>query len=241
VYKRGTVTRRLRILMYHALGEDGEAATRFVLPVASFARQMRLLAVLRFQVVRLESAVRTLRSGDALPRRAVALTFDDGTYDTLSLALPVLASHGFPATAFVVTHKMGATIDWTDYAELAGRRIMTWEEALELEPLVRVEAHTRTHRSLPQLSSSELVGEIAGSREDVEARTGHPSDVFAYPYGHYDERVAAAVADAGFIGACSVRRGTNGPETPPYELHRYEVTGETSLLSFASLLRLRAG
>src|SRR5207248_6321696 len=96
----GSQMAALRILMYHAIGDPAEAATRFVLPVTSFERQMWLLAALRIHVVRLEDATRSLLAGDPLPRRALALTFDDGTRDTRRLAFPILERHGFPATAF---------------------------------------------------------------------------------------------------------------------------------------------
>lgn len=226
----------LRILMYHAIGESHEPATRFVLPLATFKRQMRLLALLRIRVVRLEEAVRALVSGEALPPRPVALTFDDGTKDNLTLARPVLERHGFPATAFVVTRAMGSTVTWTDHRGLAGRQTLSWPEALELEPLVSLQPHTRSHPSLRSLDDAALATELTGSREDLAQRTGRVSALFAYPYGHYDERVAAAVAEAGFTAACTVRPGLNDTATPPHELRRYEIRGDESLARFLRIL-----
>ena len=149
--------------MYHAIGAPDEEAARFVLPGAAFAAQMRLLAGLRYRVLRLEEAVRALTNGDPLPRRSIALTFDDGTYDLHSFALPVLERHHFPATAFVVTQTMGSTVDWTDQAGIAGRATMTWDDALSLEPLVTLQPHTRTHASLRELTP-ELTVVTAGGR-----------------------------------------------------------------------------
>jgi peptidoglycan/xylan/chitin deacetylase (PgdA/CDA1 family) len=225
--------RSLKILMYHAVGEPGERATRFVVPLTEFEKQMAWLARGRFAVVRLQAAVSAMLAGNALPRRAIAITFDDGTRDNRTLALPVLQRYGFPATAFIVTHAMGSSVRWTDYAGLAGRPVMTWSDALELEPLISLEPHTRTHPSLPSLDDEALTKELRGSRDDVEQRVGRSPVVFAYPYGHYDARVAAAVADAGFLAACTVQPGVNSKSTPPYELRRYEVRGDESLTRFA--------
>jgi peptidoglycan/xylan/chitin deacetylase (PgdA/CDA1 family) len=216
----------LRILMYHAIGEPGEPAARFVVPIRAFERQMAWLARLRFSVVALDSAVRGLLAGEPPPPRAVALTFDDGTRDNHTLALPVLRRYGFPATAFVVTSRMGESVSWTEHAGLGGRPIMTWDEALALEPLVSLEPHTRTHPSLPALDDEELAREVRGSREDLEARTGRPHLIFAYPYGHYDQRVETAVANAGFIAALSVTRGASDSSTAPYALKRLEIGGD---------------
>jgi peptidoglycan/xylan/chitin deacetylase (PgdA/CDA1 family) len=222
--------------MYHAIGASGEDAARFVLPVSAFAAQMRLLAALRFRVVRLDEAVRALGAGENLPRRAVALTFDDGTDDLRLAALPVLERHDFPATAFVVTQAMGTTVGWTEHVGIAGRDTLTWDDALTLSPLITLQPHTRTHASLRGLADDALLVELAGSRRDVEEKTGRAADVFAYPYGHYDSRVVAAVAEAGYAAACTVKPGVNDSQTPRYELRRYEVPGDTSLRAFAAFL-----
>lgn len=218
--------------MYHVIGERDEAPERFVVPIGAFERQMAWLDRLRFNVLRLEDAVRNLLAGEPLPPRSVVLTFDDGTRDMLTLARPVLERHGFPATAFVVTGKMGGRIDWTERAGIAKREILMWDEALELEPLVSLEPHTRTHPSLPTLDDAQLRDEISGSRDDLQARTGRPHDFFAYPYGHYDERVASAARDAGYTAALSVRWGLSDTSTPPFELKRLGINGDESFARF---------
>src|SRR4051812_3056203 len=98
--------RALRILMYHVIGERDETPARFVVPLGAFERQMAWLTRLRFKVLRLEDAVAALLGGEALPRRSLVLTFDDGIRDMLTLVRSVLERHGFPATAFVVTRMM---------------------------------------------------------------------------------------------------------------------------------------
>jgi peptidoglycan/xylan/chitin deacetylase (PgdA/CDA1 family) len=225
--------------MYHAVGAPGEEAERFVLPASAFAAQMRLLALLHYRIVRLEDAVRALADGERLPRRSVVLTFDDGTYDLRSFGLPVLERHEFPATAFVVTQAMGTAVDWTDHAGLAGRTTMSWDDALALEPLLSLQPHTRTHPSLRELPPESLAEELSGSRSDLEQKTGRSATLFAYPYGHYNARIAAAVDEAGYAAACTVKPGVNNSTTPRFELRRYEVRGDASLRSFVSLLTSR--
>jgi peptidoglycan/xylan/chitin deacetylase (PgdA/CDA1 family) len=224
--------RGLRILMYHAIGAPGEPPARFVVPIGAFERQMGWLARLRFNVVRLEDAVRTLLAGERLPPRAVALTFDDGTRDLRTLAFPVLERYGFPATAFIVTGVMGGTVSWTDWEGLAGRPTMTWEDALAVQSLISLEPHTRTHPSLRALSDDEITDEVGGSRADIEARTGRAPKVFAYPYGHFDGRVVGLVSAAGLSAACSARAGVNDAATSPFELRRHEIRGEHTLRRF---------
>jgi peptidoglycan/xylan/chitin deacetylase (PgdA/CDA1 family) len=77
-----------------------------------FARQV--LALRRFMnPVPLEPALRALADGGRLPPRAVALTFDDGYRDNLTVAAPILRALGVPATFFLVPGFLeGRTDPW---------------------------------------------------------------------------------------------------------------------------------
>jgi peptidoglycan/xylan/chitin deacetylase (PgdA/CDA1 family) len=64
---------------------------------------MRILDRLA-NVVPLTDALDALATGRPLPPRAVALTFDDGYRDNLTLAAPTLRRFGMPATIYLVPH-----------------------------------------------------------------------------------------------------------------------------------------
>lgn len=53
--------------------------------------------------VSLARVIEHLRTGEPLPDRAVAITFDDGFSDTYRYAFPILQRHCVPATVFVTT------------------------------------------------------------------------------------------------------------------------------------------
>ena len=59
----------------------------------------------------LEDALARLHAGERLPSRAVAITFDDGYRDNLTLALPVLEALGLPATFFLVPRLLSGEMD----------------------------------------------------------------------------------------------------------------------------------
>src|SRR5690625_5617606 len=60
-----------------------------------------------FDVVSLSEWVQANQNGEPVPKKACAITFDDGWLDNYEYALPVLKAHGLPATLFGVAEQMG--------------------------------------------------------------------------------------------------------------------------------------
>ena len=226
------------ILMYHAIGRPGEPAGRYIIPVARFRRQMRWLALRGYRVIGLEELLEYRRAFRPAPPRSVVITFDDGYADNAELAVPVLHSFGFRGTFFVVSEAIGEWNGWDRRGELAGRAMISREAARAMvQSGMEVGAHTRTHPVLPELSDERVADELGGSRQDLEDALDLPTRTFAYPFGRFDDRIAAAVAAAGFEGACCSRSGPNDPVVPTLRLRRVEVRGTDSLLRFARSVR----
>jgi peptidoglycan/xylan/chitin deacetylase (PgdA/CDA1 family) len=103
---------RLTILIFHrvlaepdALLEGEVDAKRFNLICSWLARWFRVLP--------LDEAMTRLRAG-TLPSRSLCITFDDGYADNHDVALPILRSHGLPATFFVTTGVIDGGLMWND-------------------------------------------------------------------------------------------------------------------------------
>jgi peptidoglycan/xylan/chitin deacetylase (PgdA/CDA1 family) len=110
---------RLAILCYHSIVDrrlpPWVAAGGLHLGVERFREQMAFLAR-HYRVIPLEALLdATPDRVRRPPARAVALTFDDGYENNLSLAVPILAEFGFPATIFLPTDYVGrAGLYWWD-------------------------------------------------------------------------------------------------------------------------------
>ncbi|NLC59474.1 MAG: polysaccharide deacetylase family protein [Armatimonadetes bacterium] len=225
---------RVPILMYHRVSatEPSPADYFFTLSRRRFAQQMHSLHREGFTVIPLDQVLDWLEHGCRLPRRPVAITFDDGYAETYRLAVPVLERFGFPATFFLVSDHLGGRTSWESSTRDAGHRVLGWEEA---RSLVRrgftVGSHTRSHPVLPQLDDARLYEELAGSRQVLEARLGVPVRLLAYPRNRCDARCQAAARDAGYRGACA----GDGQAYHPFCLDRVDVTHASPRLFRAKL------
>ena len=99
------------ILYYHYIRDNPIARDKlgFSLstPPAMFRAQMQYLANHGFHVISLHQAVTAIKNHSGLPTRPIVLTFDDGYADFFTTAVPILQSHGFTATSFVISGRMG--------------------------------------------------------------------------------------------------------------------------------------
>lgn len=97
--------RRLCILMFHGVSIADEHLwdPDLYLSVERYRAALQTIRDTRCRVLPLDEAVERLHAG-SLPPRAVSLTFDDGNYDFVSRAVPLLQEFDYPATAFVATY-----------------------------------------------------------------------------------------------------------------------------------------
>lgn len=117
------------ILSYHRVNDDQDPFFP-ALATDIFERHMAFVAR-TYVVFTVEDLVERIGRG-ALPRNALAITFDDGYRDNLTHAAPILARHGLLATVFVVTGAIGTgEALWFDRLALAFRetRARAWNAA----------------------------------------------------------------------------------------------------------------
>jgi len=83
--------------------------------------------------------------------------------------------------------------------------------------------HSATHRALPRLTDEELRAEIVGSRETLALRSGVTAELFAYPYGLWDQRVRNAIKAAGYTTALTLHPRLISRNADPWALPRVNI------------------
>lgn len=230
----------LVVLMYHRVAPDAAGPlAHLTMPPDRFAWQMAKLSQGGFVPQRQQDVAAWLAGRRVLPRRAVAVTFDDGYADNVIHAFPALERHRIPAVTFVVTAKLGGRNDWDGDAApealMDAAAIRDWAgRGLEFG------VHGRTHRSLPGLGAAACAEEIDGAHADLARITGREPLAFAYPYGDVTAPVRDQVAHR-YAVAYGVRDGVNRAAADPWTLRRTAVLPAYPGYEFWCQLRLGWG
>lgn len=110
-----------RIIAYHSVFDAPQgsfaSASPFVVSPTEFEAHVAYLAK-EFTCVTVAELVEHLVAGTQYPRRAIAISFDDGYANNVEQALPILKRYGVPATFYLVTAFVG------------GKRLF-WDHLLE--------------------------------------------------------------------------------------------------------------
>lgn len=160
--------------------------------VAELEHQFREIKRRGLTPVTLDVLASHLEKGAPIPRGAVVLTFDDNTLGLYRHLYPMLKRYRWPAVLFTHTGYVGVK---------TGKDHCTWAQMREMEAsgLVKVYPHTVSHPAdMRLLKDAQLQKELVMGRQSMEKHLGGSRRYFSYSNGFYDERVARAVAKAGY-------------------------------------------
>ena len=188
----------------------------------SFEKQLEYLRKNGYRSVSLKDFWNYRQEKIQLPKKCVAITFDDGFQNFFSFACPLLRKYGYTATVFLVTDKI--TSD--------DRNFLSWEEVFRLrEEGFSFGAHTLSHPVLTSLPRELAEKEIKESKRIIEEKLRSSVEFFCYPYGEFNPEVSDLVKKAGFKGAVVTPSGP-GIKEGAFSLKRVGINRNNSMLVF---------
>lgn len=230
----------LPVIMYHSVCEKLPAD--YVVAPSQLDSDLSWLSTHGFSAVSAQQLIDYTRGRGELPKRPVLITFDDGFYNNLSVALPILEKHDMCAVVSIV----GRYTD--DYAAADPHAdtysYLTWGDISELASSGRVEIGSHTYdmhsRSglrqgcarLPEESvedyTSLLRADIGLLKTELHENCGIVPSVFAYPFGALSRESLPVLRDSGILMSLTCREGVNTITREPdclYGIFRYNRSG----------------
>jgi GT2 family glycosyltransferase/peptidoglycan/xylan/chitin deacetylase (PgdA/CDA1 family) len=219
---REVVGRPLPIISFHSISSAGPKRWKYHVAPERFWHLITKMRERNYTFV--------FPDNHASLSREVALTFDDGYEDFYFNVFPRMEDFGLKPLIFLVVDRIGQTNRWDRIRSAPARRLLSLAQIREMSHRgVQFGSHSMTHASLPQLSYGELRREVTDSKSALEDLLGREVSTFAYPYGAHDERVRAAVAEAGYKLAFSTRWGLHH-WGDPLSISRLEIFSRDSWL-----------
>lgn len=225
----GPASIKVPIVTYHYIRVNPDVRDKlgFALSVtpADFAAQMDWLARAGYHPITTEDLYLYLNRTRGLPSKPVILTFDDGYADFYTTALPILKSHGFNATAYIVSGFVGRggymTADQIREADHSG---------------IEIGSHSVNHPNLARSSIGNVRAEVGDSKRYLEQLLGHPVYSFCYPSGKFSGAVANEVAAAGYHEATTTAWGAWHTLADRFLWGRLRAGGGQSLGDYAAAI-----
>ncbi len=190
-------------------------------PTAMFKAQMEYLSENRISVITLKELYSRLSSSGPLPKKTVALTFDDGFEGVYNNAFPILKEYGYPATLFAVTDYVGRNMEWERVDGIHAYALCSWEKLRAMDQGgIDIQSHTKTHPFLSELDEEGIASEIEGSKIAIEENLDKKVEFLAYPYGDFNARVIDYLRKYAMTGAVSTTFGKARKGQDPYAIKR---------------------
>jgi len=174
--------------------------------------------------------------GKAIPEKSVLLTFDDCFQSVKEYAYPILKKYSFHAVAFVVTSWLhDIAKEFTPEKSVC----MTKKDLADISDVFQYANHTHSFHQrtdaakskMMEANDEEFAQDLDRCNEFVEVK-----DVFAYPFGLYNERNVSLLRKKGFLLAFTTETGKNDRQTDPLLLKRNAVPYLLNLDAFKRII-----
>lgn len=222
------------VLCYHIV--EAPAAPRMHITRDVFRQHLRYLEMTGYNVIPLQHLYEYVSGKRAsLPRNAVVITIDDGWSSTYTEIFPEMQKRKFPFTVFIYPKIIGQTanaLTWKQIKEMSDAGVDIQSHSLSHPFLTR-----RRHRSMGDKQYAEWVQrELVESKRLLEKHTGRKVQYLAYPYGDYDDKLADAVASAGYKAALTCDFGLVRKGSDPFRMKRFVIDDRMDFAAFRRYL-----
>lgn len=222
----GSERQGFRVLAYHAVGTPIEDDSRRIYTIAPACFELHMRHLAKHHAGKLVP----LKSPPPLEApAAIAVTFDDGYRDNLTMAAPLLVELGIPFSVFVCTGAVAARktgfLDSDDLRKLASM------------PGATIGSHTISHPRLTECDASRVREELSGSKAFLEDLLGREIDALAYPHGAVTHRERDMAQAAGYRVGATSRFDINTSGRDPLLLCRTDIWADDDMAVFAQKLR----
>ena len=170
-----------------------------------------------YKIVKLSTLVKRMENNESVDKYVV-FTIDDTFKSFYKNGLPIFKKYHVPFTLFV-------------YVESADKHygdFMNWKQIKEASKYGELGIHSYSHPHLAKLSDKQIIEDTQKAINSFKKHLGYVPDMYAYPYGEYDERVKKII-NRYFKVVCNQNPGAVNGKTPINDIDRIAITGDVNI------------
>ena len=251
---QSTQTRiKVPIIMYHSILKDKKRNNKYVISPSQLESDMLYIRENGYTTIFVSDLVSYVYDNVPLPDKPIILTFDDGDYNNLTYAYPLLEKYDMKAVISIVG-KYTDTYSKSDEANL-NYSYLRWKDINDLmqDGCIEFQNHTyNLHSTSKRQGSKKLPYESVSAYADVFTNdllklqdefekncNGYKPNTFTYPLGAVSKDSIPLIKELGFKASLSCTSGVNYITKNPeclYLLKRNNRVGSMSTERFFSKL-----
>lgn len=218
--------------IYHRFGDNKYPSTN--VSIADFESHLNYLKSSGFKVLSFGQAVDYITDpGIPFHAKVACITIDDAFKSFYNNGYPILKKYGFTASLFVNSETIG------------GGSFMSWDEIKTVAAGgIEIGNHTHSHDYYLNTAVDQryikFTEEVKKCQEIIKQQANVTPEVFAYPFGEFDQQMKHIVKTMGFKGAAAQFSGVMY-DHDLFAVPRFPMTGSTAnLQSFREKSTMKA-
>ena len=211
----------LPILMYHSFLKSKSG--KYIVNPDIFESDLKYIKGNGYTTITMTDLINYVYDGTSLPEKPIIISFDDGCYNNLTYAVPLLKKYDMKAVISVVGKY---TDQYTNMNEAnPNYGYLRWEDINSLieDGTIEFQNHSydmhktkngrkgtlkKTGESLDEYKNI-LSNDLTKLQEEFREMTGYLPNTFTYPYGSISKESVQIIKDLGFKASLSCISGIN--------------------------------
>jgi len=174
------------IFVYHRFDDNRYPTTN--ISTKELRKEFNYLKKNGYKVVPLIDIIKKVNANEKVPSKWVAFSIDDGFKTFYTNGLSVFKEYNYPFTLFIAVK----------YTEKNYKDYVSWKQLKTIAKYGDVEFHSYGHGHYGQMSDEKIKADMDKGLALMKQHLNYEPNLFVYPYGEYDDRVASVIAPYGF-------------------------------------------
>lgn len=248
-------TVELPVIMYHKVLKHSPIRGDNAVTPDELESDLKYLSNNGFHSVTINDLVAYVYNGIPLPGKPILITFDDGYYNNVYYAEPLLKKYGMRAILSVVgqfsdmsterneTSPNYAYVTWPCVKKLVEDGVFEIQNhTYDLHKLSPTQGIKRKKAESLEAYQNRITKDIMKLQEKLKKETGYTPTAFTYPFGAFSDVSLDILLDMGFVSTLTCTEGMNevirGNPESLLQLKRYaRKAGTSSEKYFAKILK----